>query len=593
MRVLPLLLLGLPAMTQVLNPVQQRADRFLALVNSNYKALTYVQQQAQWLAMTDVKPEHDAAAEWSGKAFAAFNGDPVLLAEAKDLLKLRDQLDGRTIRQLERILLMPYNAEGPMTNPALVAARIEAETRQASLLNGFQFKVDGRPVSANDLDNTLGRSRDLLERKKWWEASKEIGVPLKDGLVRLRDLRNGVARELGFGDYYTLQAARYGLTRAELDAYNKRFLEELRPLYLQLHTWVKHELAKRYGQPVPKRIPAHWINNRWSQNWTGHVEAVDFDPYFKAGGWTPERVVKAAEDFYVGLGFPKLPASFWTRSDLYPLKPGETRKKNAHAFCNHLDLEGDIRSLMSVEANSQWFETAHHELGHGYYFIAYSNPQVPPLLRDGANPSFHEGIGELVALATRQVPYLKQAGVLPADARIDPMQVLLNDALETAVPFLFWACGTMPSWESEFYAGLPAGQLNARWWQLVADLQGVEPPAPRDERWCDPATKTHINDNPAYYYSYGWATVLKFQLHDHICRSILKQDPRNANYAGNKAVGAFLDGILRKGASEDWRKVLKEATGEDLGTRAMKAYFAPLMAWLEQQNKGRQIGWEN
>ncbi|HXA10096.1 MAG TPA: M2 family metallopeptidase, partial [Chthoniobacterales bacterium] len=47
-----------------------------------------------------------------------------------------------------------------------------------------------------------------------------------------------------------------------------------------------------------------------------------------------------------------------------------------------------------------------------------------------------------------------------------------------------------------------------------------------------------------------------------------------------------------KGGTEDWRKVLKEATGEDLSTRAMVDYFQPLMAWLEEQNKGRKIGWD-
>ncbi len=585
-RILPLVLAA-PLVAQS-SAVQERADRFLALVNASYQALTYVSQQAQWNAATDVKPEHDAAAETAGQAYAAFNGNPALIKEAKALLAHRAQLTPLAVRQLERVLLNA--AEGPMTAPKLVADRIAAETKQASLMNGFGFQVDGKPVTANDIDNLLAKSSDLAERRKVWEASKEIGVPLKDGLIALRGLRNGVAKELDYPDYFGLQVARYGMSTDEMMAYNRRFLDELRPLYLQLHTWVKYELAKRYGQPVPKRIPAHWINNRWSQNWTGFVKAVDFDPYFK--DWKPEQVVKTAEAFYTGLGFPALPATFWPKSDLYPVPKGDPRKKNAHASCWHLDLDSDIRSLMSVENNMQWFETCHHELGHGYYFISYSNPNVPPLLRDGANPSFHEGIGELIALATRQVPYLKSVGVLPKDVKIDETQVLLNDALEVAIPFMFWACGTMPEWESEFYAkGMPAEKMNQRWWEIVAEKQGVEPPSPRGEAFCDPATKTHINDNPAYYYSYGWATVFKFQMHDYICRQILKQDPRAANYAGNKEVGAFLKKVLEKGATEDWSKVLKDATGEDLSTRAMKAYFAPLMAWLEKENKGRQIGW--
>jgi peptidyl-dipeptidase A len=588
MRLLPALILGVPLLAQMTAPLQDRADRFLKLVNAGYQSLTYVAQQASWEAASNVKPENDAAAEWSGKAFAAFNGNPALITEARELLQHRKELKDITVRQLERVLLNA--AEGPMTKPELVAARVAAETAQASTMNGFVWKLDGQPISANQIDTLLAKSTNLAERRKVWEASKENGPALKEGLLKLRDLRNGCARELGYSDYFSLQVAKYGLTTDEMMAFNRKFLAELKPLYLQLHTWVKYEMAKKYGQPVPKAIPAHWINNRWSQNWTGFVSAVDFDPYFK--GWQPERIVKTAEAFYTGLGFDPLPASFWTKSDLYPVKPGETRKKNSHAFCNHLDLDHDIRSLMSVEANSQWFETAHHELGHGYYFMSYTNPGVPPLLRDGANPSFHEGIGELVGLATRQIPYLKATGVLPADYKVDEMQVLLNDALEVAIPFMFWACGTMPEWEADFYAkGMPAGEMNARWWKQVRDLQGVEPPSPRGEQFCDAPTKTHINDNPAYYYSYGWATVFKFQMHDHIARKILHQDPRATNYAGNKEVGAFLKQVLSKGATEDWRKVLKDATGEDLSTRAMMDYFKPLMAWLEQQNKGRQIGW--
>jgi len=84
--------------------------------------------------------------------------------------------------------------------------------------------------------------------------------------------------------------------------------------------------------------------------------------------------------------------------------------------------------------------------------------------------------------------------------------------------------------------------------------------------------------------------------HYRICRScprkILHQPPQSCNYADNKEVGTWLNNILKKGDTEDWRKVLKEATGEDISTRAMMEYFKSLTTWLEEQNKGRQIGWE-
>ena len=568
---------------------QERANRFLELVNAAFQALYRVESEAQWAAATDVTPAHDAASEIAGKARAAFTGNPALIREAKALLQQRDQLAPVTVRQLERALLNA--AEGPMTNPDLVAARIAAETQQASTLNSFTFRLNDKPITANEIDNLLQSSTNLTERRAVWEASKQSGPALKPGLVKLQGLRNGVARELGHADYFALQVAGYGMSTDEMLQLQEDFMRQLKPLYVQLHTWVKHELARKYGQPVPKRIPAHWLNNRWSQNWVGIVEAANLDSRFKDK--SPEWIVKTAEQFYTGLGFARLPATFWSLSDLYPVKAGETRKKNTHASCWHVDLNEDIRSLMSVESNSQWFETSHHELGHGYYFISYTRPEVPPLLRIGANPAFHEGMGELISLASGQVPYLKSLGVLPADYQADDTAFLLNDALANSVPFIFWSSGTMTHWEADVYAkNLSPDRWNARWWQYVKELQGVEPPGERGEEFCDPATKTHINDTPAYYYSYAIATVLKFQFHDHTARKILQQPPQNCNYANNQAAGAFLKRIMEKGGTEDWSKVLREATGEDLSTRAMVDYFKPLMAWLQEQNKGRKIGWD-
>ncbi len=589
-------LLGLTSLTFTIavraaekSAIQQRADQFLALTNAGYQALYRVNSEAQWSAVTDVSPEHDAASETAGKAYAAFNGNPAIIGAVQDLLKHSDELDPLTVRQLRQALL---NAgEGPMSNPSLTNHRIFAETKQASLLNSFQFKFKGQPITANQIDDLLTKSTDLAERKAVWEASKESGPALKDNLMLLRDLRNGVAGEINYPNYFALEVAAYGMTADEMVKMNDDFMRELRPLYLQLHTWAKYKLAEKYHQPVPNKIPAHWLNNRWAQNWTGMVGAADLDPYFK--GKTAEWIARTAEEFYTGMGLQALPASFWTKSDLYPVPPNDKRKKNTHASCWHIDLDHDIRSLQSIEPNAEWFFTAHHELGHGHYFLAYSRPEVPPLLRTGAAPGFHEGIGELISLASSQVPYLQAKGILPNDFKADKTAFLLDDALARSVPFIFFASGTMTHWEADIYAHqLEPQDWNKRWWHYVSKFQGVEPPEKRGEEWADYATKTHINDTPAYYYNYAFATVFKFQLHDYIARKILHQPPQSCNYAGNKEVGAWLQKILEKGGTEDWRKVLKEATGEDLSTRAMVDYFQPLMGWLEEQNKGRKIGWD-
>lgn len=299
--------------------------------------------------------------------------------------------------------------------------------------------------------------------------------------------------------------------------------------------------------------------------------------------------MQQAEQFYMSIGFPAMKQNFWDKSDLYPIPPGGTRKKNNHASAWHMDLQDDYRSLMSVEADADWFGTTHHELGHIYYFIEYSLPEVPLLLREGANRSYHEGIGDLMDLASSQRAYLEELGLLSKDAKIDQTQWLLNDVLSSAsAVFIPFSAGTMSHFEHDLYEqNLPKNEYNRRWWEYVEKYQGIVPPSPRAEEYCDAATKTHINDDAAQYYDYALSCVLKFHLHDYIARNILQQDPRNCNYYGNEKVGEFLKSIMRRGGTKDWQTVLKERTGEDLSARAMLDYYKPLMEYLAEQNKGR------
>ena len=306
----------------------------------------------------------------------------------------------------------------------MVSKRVEAEAHQSSILDGYTFCLQPKPGvapgtaggclrtgTANQIDDILRKSRDLNERQRIWVASKEIGRPLKPGLIELRDLRNQVAKEMGYSSYFALQVADYGMTVPEMMTLLDSTLETTRPLFDQLHCWAKNTLAARYKKPAPKMIPAHWIGNRWAQEWPGLIEEANLDPLFK--GSSPEAIVKSAENFYVSLGFPRLPDSFWKKSDLYPVPAGSARKKNSHASAWHIDHAADVRSLMSVEPDEQWFATAHHELGHIYYYISYSTPAVPMLLREGANRAFHEAVGELAKLASQQTPYLVKVGVMP------------------------------------------------------------------------------------------------------------------------------------------------------------------------------------
>lgn len=568
---------------------QGEAQKFIDSYTEQYVKLYTAASEAQWKSNTEIV-EGDSTntvnARKADEAMAAFTGSKENIENARKFLDKKDKLTEIQVKQLNLILYAAAN--NPQTVADLVKQRIKAENEQTRQLYGFQYMLDGKKVSTNDLDNVLKTSNNINDRLAAWEASKEVGPTLKSGLVNLRSLRNQAVQALGYDDYFTYQVSDYNMSTDEMMQNMDRLLKELHPLYRELHTWMRYELAKKYGvSTVPDYLPAHWLPNRWGQDWSAvvDVKGINLDDVLKTK--SAEWIVKEGEKLYTSIGFPELPQTFWQKSSLYPYGSDSNVKKNNHASAWHMDLQNDVRSLMSVEPNSEWFETANHELGHIYYYMTYTNPDVPPLLRGGANRAYHEAIGTMMGLAAMQKPYLAGRGLIDSNAETDEVQALLKEALNSVV-FMFFSSGTMSHFEKALYVdSLSPDQFNTRWWELAKQYQGIVPPSERGENYCDAATKTHINDDPAQYYDYALSYVILYQLHNHIAKNILKQDPRATNYYGKKEIGDFMKNIMYPGASKDWRTVLKESTGEELNAKAMLEYFDPLVNWLKEQNKGR------
>jgi len=569
---------------------QAEAQAFLDSYTTQMLALYTTASEADWQANIHIVEGDDTirkAAEEANEAMARFTGSEENIATARSLLEAAAQLDPLQVKQLEAVLYAAAN--NPQTVPELVKERIAAEALQNEQLFGFDFKIDGESVSTNDLDDTLENDNDLAARLAAWEASKEVGPPLRDGLARLVDLRNQTVQALGYDNYFDYQVSDYGMTSAEMMTLLEGFIRDLWPLYRELHTWARYELAERYGATeVPDLLPAHWLPNRWGQDWAAMVKVEGLDLDAELSDKTKEWVVQQAERFYVSMGFDPLPPVFWEKSSLYPLPEDAGYKKNNHASAWHMDLQNDVRSLMSVQPNQRWWGTTHHELGHIYYYMAYTRPEVPPLLRSGANRAFHEGVGTLLGMVSVHPPFLEGLGMMPEGAQPDATQQLLREALD-AVVFIPFSAGTMSHFERDLYTGaVTPADYNARWWDYVAQYQGIEPPSPRGEEYTDAATKTHINNDPAQYYDYALSYMILHQLHAHIAENILGQDPRSTNYYGSKEAGAFLNGILELGGTRDWREVLREQLGQEISGKAMLEYFAPLMEYLKTQNQGRK-----
>lgn len=569
-----------------------KVDSFLTDYNKKYQELNILSNEATWKMLTHMV-EGDTTASFNARQaseeLAAFTGSKENIEMTQSYLQKKDKLTALQVEQLEHILY--FAGANPMTDSATVQEKIKAEAEATEKLYQFKYMLNGKEVTKNDIGGILSTETNVQKRLDAWVCAKSVGQNLHAPLENLRMLRNHVVQGLNYADYFTYQVADYGMTADEMMTTLRGINDEIYPLYRELHTWTRYELAKKYKvDEVPDYLPAHWLPNQWGQDWSDlvTVEGFDLDKIIREKKYDSLWIVQQAERFYVSMGFDAMPETFYTKSDLWPVPVTAGYKKNNHASAWHMDLAGDVRSLMSVEPNAEWYETTHHELGHIYYYMQYSNDSVPYILREGANRAYHEALGTMFGMAAMQKPFLEGLQLVDASMTIDTTQQLLKEALRYIVA-LNWQAGTMSEFEYELYAkNLPAGEFNKRWWEIVKREQGIVPPMDRGEEYCDAATKTHIIDDPAQYYDYALSSVLMFQFHDHIARNFLKQDPRFTNYYGNKEIGNFIGNMMAFGGVGDWREVLRTQLGTDMSAKPMLDYFAPLMTWLKKQNEGRK-----
>ena len=277
--------LALPTMAQS-NPeeVQDFIDRYTTTYVNLYK----VASEAEWASNTviiDGVETIDEVTKLANEALSQHTGSVEVIETVRGYLDQPEGLTPLQVKQLKSILYTAANS--PQNVPDLVKERIAAENKQNGDLFGFTFTVDGQEITPNEIDKQLEESTDLEKRRQVWVASKEVGKLLKDGLAKLVQLRNKTVQSLGYDDYFSYQVADYGMTTPEMIALNDKFVTELWPLYRELHTWARYELAERYGaEEVPDMLPADWLPNRWGQDWSPivTVEGLDLDAALAAKG---------------------------------------------------------------------------------------------------------------------------------------------------------------------------------------------------------------------------------------------------------------------------------------------------------------------
>ncbi|XP_045116015.1 angiotensin-converting enzyme-like isoform X1 [Portunus trituberculatus] len=459
-----------------------------------------------------------------------------------------------------------------------------------------------------DLTRILRTSRDYGELEHVWKMWRDAsGRRMKNHYHQFVQLANKAAKLNDFENMGEMWIYPYESATFRDDL--RHLFMQLKPLYEQLHAYVRRKLREHYGEMyVTKRgpIPAHLLGNMWSQSWAEIYDlaipypgktSVDVTPQMVQQGYDARRMFELSEEFFTSLNLTRMPEEFWRNSIIE--KP-QGRELVCHAsawdFCNGQDF----RIKQCTEVTMRDLITVHHEMGHIQYYLQYKH--LPLVFQQGANPGFHEAVGDVLALSVATPKHLNKVGLLDHvedNPEVD-INFLMNMALDkiTFLPFGY----LMDLWRWDVFSGrVPYSDWNCFWWQLRYELQGIKPPVMRSEYDFDPGAKYHIGANVPYI-RYFVSFVVQFQFHKALCLKAGEYDPQNASKPLHKCdiyhsteAGNALGDMLQMGSSKEWPDAMEALTGaREMDASAIREYFSPLEKWLREDNEkhGEFIGWE-
>lgn len=444
-----------------------------------------------------------------------------------------------------------------------------------------------------DLQKIMAESRDYNELLFAWQGWRNAsGRVLRQDYKRYVELANKAAKLNGHADNGAFWRSLYETPTFEQDL--ERLWKELEPLYLNVHAYVRRSLYKKYGAKhinLKGPIPAHLLGNMWAQTWSGIMDLaipypdatqVDATPAMIAKGWNATRMFQESDNFFKSLGLIEMPPEFWAKSMLE--KPSDGRQVVCHASAWDFYNRKDFRIKQCTVVTMDDLITVHHEMGHVQYFLQYKDQPIS--FRDGANPGFHEAIGDVLALSVATPKHLQTIGLLDKVENNPESDInfLMSIALDKIafLPFGY----LMDQWRWKVFDGrIPDTEYNKEWWNLRMKYQGLCPPVARTEEDFDPGAKFHIPANVPYV-RYFVSFIIQFQFHQALCKAAKHEGPlHTCDIYKSTEAGKLLGDVMKLGFSKPWPEAMAMITGQpSMSALPLVDYFQPLTDWLEKEN---------
>ncbi len=117
----------------------------------------------------------------------------------------------------------------------------------------------------------MATSTNPVELLDVWKGWHTISLPMRKDFTRFVELSNKGAVELGFKDTGAMWRSKYDMPADDFSKDLDRLWDQVRPLYLSLHAYVRTKLStQKYGSLVPENgpLPADLMGNIWAQDWS-------------------------------------------------------------------------------------------------------------------------------------------------------------------------------------------------------------------------------------------------------------------------------------------------------------------------------------
>ncbi|WP_127531394.1 M3 family metallopeptidase [Paenibacillus kobensis] len=396
----------------------------------------------------------------------------------------------------------------------------------------FRARLNDTDLSNGQISMLLSTQKDSFSRQQVWTAGMRLGEEIAHGLINLVKMRNQVARDQGFDNYFLMKLHSQEITMEELETSIAHLRNGLDASYRKVKEELDCDRASLFGISVTCLQPWHY-----------HMLLLQGYP-----------VRYSSYYFDIKASIPKL-AQWLQKTDLgfllSQMDLSERSGKDQANCCLNINRSKDIRLMCNLSAdNISGLGILMHELGHAFYESGLDE-SLPFILRQPAHPFLSEAVALLFERLSINHKWLKELGLAGYPLMGEP---IWEEELRKHLLIRLYSTIALVRFEKELYSN-PTGHLNDIWWSIVEEVQCIQ----RPNNWDMPcwAAKAHLTTLPVYYYNYLFGEMAASQIR-HTLRSQF-----HAEFT-DQSLQWLRNRLIKPGSSQSWYTLLKDSTGMPL-----------------------------